>query len=54
MFILSTIDDLVEIKPEEFNKPSQQIIENFLNEKYCNKVNENKELLSYHTLISAR
>ena len=46
MFILTTIDDLVEIKPEEFSKSSQQIIEQFLNEKYCNKVSEIKDLPS--------
>ena len=46
MFILTTIDDLVEIKPEELSKSSQQIIENSLNEKYCNKVGEDDEFSS--------
>lgn len=46
MFILTTIDDLVEIKPEDFSKSSQQIIEKFLNEKYCNKVSEVTEFPS--------
>ena len=38
MFILTTSDDLVEIKPDQFSRPSDEIIENYLNAKYCNKV----------------
>ncbi|MCJ1315453.1 DNA-directed RNA polymerase III subunit rpc25 [Xylographa vitiligo] len=38
MFILTTISDLVQITPEDFQKPSAEAIEDNLNEKYANKV----------------
>ncbi|KAL8880702.1 MAG: hypothetical protein Q9198_001938 [Flavoplaca austrocitrina] len=38
MFILTTISDLVQISPEDFQKPSAESIEDNLNAKYANKV----------------
>ncbi|KAA6409694.1 MAG: DNA-directed RNA polymerase III subunit RPC8 [Lasallia pustulata] len=38
MFILTTISDLVQITPEEFQKPSAEAIEDNINTKYANKV----------------
>ncbi|KAI9838681.1 MAG: hypothetical protein M1819_004995 [Sarea resinae] len=38
MFILTTISDLVQISPEDFNKPSVEAIEDNINAKYANKV----------------
>ncbi|MCJ1297601.1 DNA-directed RNA polymerase III subunit rpc25 [Hypocenomyce scalaris] len=38
MFILTTISDLVQISPEEFQKPSVEAIEDNINAKYANKV----------------
>jgi len=38
MFILTTISDLVQITPEDFQKPSAEALEDNLNEKYANKV----------------
>ena len=34
----TTISDLVQITPEDFQKPSAEAIEDNLNEKYANKV----------------
>jgi DNA-directed RNA polymerase III subunit RPC8 len=34
----STIQDLIQIKPEDFTKPSAQAIKDVINEKYSNKV----------------
>ncbi|KAI9681143.1 MAG: DNA-directed RNA polymerase III subunit rpc25 [Caeruleum heppii] len=38
MFILTTIADLVQIYPHDFQKPSAQAIEDNINAKYANKV----------------
>ncbi|MCJ1254457.1 DNA-directed RNA polymerase III subunit rpc25 [Lignoscripta atroalba] len=38
MFILTTISDLVQISPEDFQKPSAEAIEDNINAKYANKV----------------
>ncbi|CAF9908314.1 MAG: DNA-directed RNA polymerase III subunit rpc25 [Heterodermia speciosa] len=38
MFILTTISDLVQISPEDLEKPSAEAIEDNLNTKYSNKV----------------
>ncbi|KAF2270494.1 DNA-directed RNA polymeras-like protein III 25 kDa polypeptide [Lojkania enalia] len=41
MFILTTIEDLVQIKPQEFARPSIQAIKDSINAKYANKVIHN-------------
>ncbi|KAK0718911.1 DNA-directed RNA polymerase III subunit-like protein [Apiosordaria backusii] len=38
MWILTKIADLVQLKPQDFNKPSIEAIEDKINEKYANKV----------------
>jgi len=38
MFILTKISDLVQISPQDFNKPSAEAIEDNINAKYANKV----------------
>ncbi|KAF2186933.1 DNA-directed rna polymerase III 25 kd polypeptide [Zopfia rhizophila CBS 207.26] len=38
MFILTTIQDLIQIAPQEFEKPSAQAIKDSVNTKYSNKV----------------
>ncbi|OCK85104.1 RNA polymerase III subunit Rpc25 [Lepidopterella palustris CBS 459.81] len=38
MFILTTISDLIQISPQEFEKPSVQAIKDNINKKYSNKV----------------
>ncbi|KAF2874886.1 DNA-directed RNA polymeras-like protein III 25 kDa polypeptide [Massariosphaeria phaeospora] len=41
MFILTTIQDLIQIAPQEFDKPSAQALKDAINEKYANKVIQN-------------
>ncbi|KAK4696414.1 DNA-directed RNA polymerase III subunit RPC8, partial [Lecanoromycetidae sp. Uapishka_2] len=41
MFILTTIADLVQISPEDIEKPSGESIEDNINAKYANKVIQN-------------
>ncbi|CAI6332116.1 unnamed protein product [Periconia digitata] len=41
MFILTTIEDLIQITPQEFGKPSVQAIKDAINTKYANKVIQN-------------
>ncbi|MCJ1324044.1 DNA-directed RNA polymerase III subunit rpc25 [Thelotrema lepadinum] len=51
MFILTTISDLVQIKPEDFRKKSLESIEDNLNAKYSNKVDltvQNTKVLISH------
>ncbi|XPS70981.1 DNA-directed RNA polymerase III complex subunit Rpc25 [Ascochyta lentis] len=38
MFILSTIQDLIQLKPQDFGKPSAQAIKDAINDKYSDKV----------------
>ncbi|KAJ4372018.1 DNA-directed RNA polymerase III complex subunit Rpc25 [Neocucurbitaria cava] len=38
MFILTTIQDLIQIKPQDFSRPSAQAIKDVVNEKYSNKI----------------
>ncbi|KAF1935719.1 hypothetical protein EJ02DRAFT_388700 [Clathrospora elynae] len=38
MFILTTIQDLIQIKPQDFGRPSAQAIKDVVNEKYSNKI----------------
>ncbi|KAI9843731.1 MAG: DNA-directed RNA polymerase III subunit rpc25 [Thelocarpon superellum] len=38
MFILTTISDLIQILPQDFQKPSEEALEDNINEKYANKV----------------
>ncbi|KAK0671400.1 putative DNA-directed RNA polymerase III subunit RPC8 [Cercophora samala] len=38
MWILTKIADLVQLKPQDFHKPSLEAIEDKINEKYANKV----------------
>ncbi|KAJ4287185.1 DNA-directed RNA polymerase III complex subunit Rpc25 [Kalmusia sp. IMI 367209] len=38
MFILTTIEDLIQIAPQDFDKPSAQAIKDAINIKYANKV----------------
>ncbi|KAI9824239.1 MAG: DNA-directed RNA polymerase III subunit rpc25 [Thelocarpon impressellum] len=38
MFILTTISDLIQISPQDFQKPSGEAIEDNINTKYANKV----------------
>ncbi|KAF2831770.1 DNA-directed RNA polymeras-like protein III 25 kDa polypeptide [Ophiobolus disseminans] len=38
MFILTTIQDLIQIKPHDFVKPSAEAIKDVVNEKYSNKI----------------
>jgi len=38
MFILTTISDLIQIAPEDFEKKSKEAIEDNINQKYANKV----------------
>ncbi|KAF2800010.1 hypothetical protein K505DRAFT_320749 [Melanomma pulvis-pyrius CBS 109.77] len=38
MFTLTTIEDLIQIKPQDFDIPSAQAIKDAINEKYSNKV----------------
>jgi len=38
MFILTTISDLIQIKPQEFGKTSAQALKDSINTKYANKV----------------
>lgn len=41
MFILTTIQDLIEIKPQELGRPTKQAIEDAINLKYSNRVIQN-------------
>lgn len=38
MFILTTIQDLIQIAPQDFYKPSDQAIKDVVNDKYSNKI----------------
>lgn len=38
MFILTTISDLIQISPQDFEKPSVQALKDNINKKYSNKV----------------
>ncbi|KAI9702053.1 MAG: DNA-directed RNA polymerase III subunit rpc25 [Candelina mexicana] len=38
MFILTTISDLVQIPPKDFSKKSAASIEDYINDKYANKI----------------
>ncbi|KAL1795211.1 hypothetical protein ACET3X_007027 [Alternaria dauci] len=38
MFILTTIQDLIQIKPQDFEKPSAQAIKDVVNDKYSNRI----------------
>ncbi|CBX95820.1 hypothetical protein IAQ61_004655 [Plenodomus lingam] len=38
MFILTTIQDLIQIAPQDFKKPSDQAIKDVVNDKYSNKI----------------
>ncbi|KAF1999402.1 DNA-directed RNA polymerase III [Amniculicola lignicola CBS 123094] len=41
MFILTTIEDLIQIKPQDFHVPSAQAIKDAIHTKYSNKVIQN-------------
>ncbi|KAF2634693.1 hypothetical protein P280DRAFT_463189 [Massarina eburnea CBS 473.64] len=41
MFILTTIEDLIQITPDQFNRPSAQALKDAINTKYSNKVIQN-------------
>lgn len=49
-----TLADVVQIKPHEFNKPSSRAIEDWINEKYADKVLQNIGLcVGFHSLVKA-
>ncbi|KAF2707744.1 hypothetical protein K504DRAFT_458223 [Pleomassaria siparia CBS 279.74] len=41
MFILTTIEDLIQIKPQDFDVPSAQALKDAINTKYSNKIVQN-------------
>ncbi|EED16055.1 DNA-directed RNA polymerase III subunit 22.9 kDa, putative [Talaromyces stipitatus ATCC 10500] len=54
MFILTTISDLVQIRPEDFSKFSAVAIEDNINEKYANKVVQNIGLcIGFYDLLKS-
>ncbi|KAK3675420.1 DNA-directed RNA polymerase III complex subunit Rpc25 [Recurvomyces mirabilis] len=54
MYTLVTVADVVQIQPSDFEKPSLRAIEDFINEKYADKVIHKIGLcVGFHSLISA-
>ncbi|QIW96878.1 hypothetical protein AMS68_002396 [Peltaster fructicola] len=54
MYVLVTLADVVEIKPHDFGKPSERAIEDWINDKYADKVlNEIGLCVGFHSLIKS-